>query len=339
MQLILDNLKRYCQCNSPSGLEDEIRAVIINDLNKAKCEFSVDSKGNILAFKKGKHKRNKKVLLSAHMDEVGFMVTYISKDGLIRFAPVGGMNPYIAIGKRVVFCKGSIYGTILAKPIHLQQRSEIGRPSKFEDLYIDIGNDSKPQSEDIQIGDYFCFDSEYFEFGQGYIKSKAVDDRFGCAMLMDIINSSLLFDTYFAFTTCEETGLDGACIIAESLKPDIVIVIESTTANDVGATPPEDKACVLGSGAVVSLADGGTVFDESLIDLVESVANKNNITIQVKNVIAGGNEARAFQYQVGAKVLAISAPTRYIHSPSCVVFKDDLYSVSQLLHSILKEDF
>ncbi len=334
-------LKKYCDLLGPSGMEDTVREAIIADIKASGCTYETDSVGNLLVFKKGKKPRNKKVLFSAHMDEVGFMITKIDDDGYLRFNAVGGVDRRVVSGRRIVFCESNIHGLVSSKSIHMQTPEERGKCEPLTEMYIDIGADSRETaSKYITIGDCAVFEPNYEEFGTGLIRSKALDDRFGCAVLVAMINSNLEYDTYFAFNTCEEVGCDGAKEIAHKLCPDVVIALESTTAGDIAGVSKNKCACRVGEGAVLSIMDRSTIYNKELLELAISVANEKNIKWQYKNVIAGGNEAGVYQRAVkGAKVLAISAPTRYIHSESNVAALADMESVLKLSAAINERSF
>ena len=335
---MLDRLKRYCECISPSGCEDKIRALIIDDIKDFATSWSVDRMGNLTAFKEGKKRATKKVLLSAHMDEVGFMIKCITDEGYLYFENIGGIDCRVVGGRRVCIGESGITGIIAAKAIHLQKPEERGICEPINDMYIDIGCDDRESAERlVSVGDIASFPPNYEEFGDNLIKSKAIDDRFGCALLVELIKSELEYDTHFAFPVCEEVGIDGAKQVAYSLKPDIVLVVEATTAGDTADAPKSRRACCVREGAVISHMDGATIYDKALVETVKRTAERLGIEYQMKNVIAGGNEASAYQKSgSGARVLAISAPTRYIHSASNVVCKDDLIEIKKLVSALLE---
>lgn len=332
---MLTTLKKYCDALSPSGMEQEIRDIIIADIAPY-CEYEVDPCGNLIAFKKGKKRRDKKVVFAAHMDEVGFMVSFIDEDGYIYFGEIGGIDRRVVSGRRVTFCESGVKGVVASKAIHLQPMSERGICEPVSSMRIDIGCTSREEAEKyVGIGDCCVFSPNYEEFGDGFIRSKALDDRFGCAVLVSMIKEELEYDTYFAFNTCEEVGCDGALEVAYRLRPDVAVIIEATTAGDMPGTPKHRRACALREGAVLSFMDGGTIYNRPFFDYACKLAEEKGIKYQAKNVVAGGNEARAFQSTgSGAKVLAISAPTRYIHSESNVLCKDDITAVRDLAWAI-----
>lgn len=333
-----NRLKDYCAIPGPSGMEDAVRERIIADISSSGAEYEVDTLGNLIVFKRGRNRRPYKLLLAAHMDEVGFMVSAVTDEGLLCFDAVGGVDRRVISGRRVRFCKDGRTGIVASKSIHIQTPEEFGKCEPIPDMRIDIGAADREEAEAlVSIGDCAVFPPNYEEFGEGLIKSKAIDDRFGCAVLVELINSDLEYDTYFAFNTCEEVGCDGAKEVCHRIRPDVAVILESTTAGDTCDAPEGRRACELHKGAVLSHMDGGTIYDKELLSLALRIGEEENIPCQLKNIVAGGNEARAFQTgAIGARVLAISAPTRYIHSACCVAAKEDLLAVEQLTRAILE---
>lgn len=334
-------IKKYCDLLGVSGMEDAVREAIIEDIKDSGCSYETDAIGNLIVFKKGKKERKNKVLFSAHMDEVGFMVKYIDENGYAWFDAVGGIDRRVVSGKRIVFCESGINGIIASKSVHIQTVDERGKCEPLTEMHIDIGaRDRKTALKYISVGDCAVFKPNYTEFGDGMICSKALDDRFGCAILVDMINNDLEYDTYFSFNVCEEVGCDGAKAASYRINPDIVIVLETTTAGDISGVPHAKSACEIGKGAVLSIMDRSTIYDKGLLETAVEIATKNNIKWQYKNVIAGGNEAGAYQRGAnGARVLAISAPTRYIHSASNVISASDMTSVSDLCKALNQRSF
>lgn len=334
-------LKRYCNALSPSGMEDEVRELIIEDIKDLDCTYSVDPCGNLTVFKKGKKRRNKKVLFSAHMDEVGFMIKHIDDEGYLWFDCVGGIDRRVVSGRRVRFCESGIPGVIASKAIHMQTAEERGKCEPLSEMRIDIGAaDREDALSMVSVGDCAVFEPNFRDFGEGFVCSKALDDRFGCAILVKMLRSELEYDTYFAFCTCEEVGCDGAREVAHALRPDVVIALEATTAGDIAGTPRARCACCLGKGAVLSFMDRGTLYSSELLEAAKAVAEEKGIAYQLKNVIAGGNEASAYQKAAyGAKVLAISAPARYIHSASNLLCNKDIDAVSALAFAMNERSF
>lgn len=329
-------LKDLCLLNGTSGREDAVRNYIIEKI-KDKCEYSVDVLSSVIAFKKGKKAPDKKVLVAAHTDEVGFIITDITDDGYLRFAPVGGIDAAVVLGRRVDI--NGIKGVVGAKAVHLLSDDEKKNEPAFDKLAIDIGAADKAEAEKaVSLGDCAYFASDYCEFGDGFIKSKALDDRIGCMLMIELINSDLEYDTYFCFNVQEEVGLRGSGCSAYAVKPDVAVILESTTAADIDGVTGGDKCCVLGKGPVVSFMDGRTIYDKQIFDLAFEVAKENNIKIQTKTKIAGGNDAGAIQKSgAGCRVAAVSLPCRYIHSGSSVVKIGDIEETRRFLPLFLSK--
>lgn len=327
-------LKELCLINSASGDEGAVREFIIQQI-KDFCEYTVDNLGSVIAYKKGKKVPDKKVMLCAHMDEVGFIITDITEDGYLKFAPVGGIDSKV-VADRVIRVN-DIKGVIGLKPIHLLNDNEKTKSPEYKELCIDIGAKSKEDAlKYVHLGDYAYFESEYYEFGDGFIKSKALDDRIGCMLLIEIIKSELAYDTYFCFNVQEEVGLRGSGCTAYTVQPDVSVVFESTTASDICGVSGGDRVCILGKGPVVSFMDGRTIYDKELYRLSLKTAENNGIQAQTKTVIAGGNDAGAIQTSgKGSRVMAISLPCRYIHSAASVVKKSDIDETRKLVKALL----
>lgn len=329
-------LKDLCLLNGTSGREEAVRNYIIEKI-KDKCEYSVDALGSVIAFKKGRKAPDKKVLVAAHTDEVGFIITDITDDGYLRFAPVGGIDAAVVLGRRVDI--NGIKGVVGAKAVHLLSDDEKKNEPVFDKLAIDIGAADKAEAEKaVLLGDCAYFASDYCEFGDGFIKSKALDDRIGCMLMIELINSDLEYDTYFCFNVQEEVGLRGSGCSTYAVKPDVAVILESTTAADIDGVTGGDKCCVLGKGPVVSFMDGRTIYDKQIFDLAFEVAKENNIKIQTKTKIAGGNDAGAIQKSgAGCRVAAVSLPCRYIHSGSSVVKIGDIEETRRFLPLFLNK--
>lgn len=326
-------LEKLCNAFGPSGYEDEVREIIIDEIKDYATSYRVDPVGNLIVFKKGKKMPSNKRLFSAHMDEVGFMITHIDDVGLAGIEAIGGIDRRVVAGRRIIAGDKKLPGVIAAKPIHLQPPEERGICIPVDKSYIDIGACSSDEAcEFLDVGDLACFAPNFELFGDESIKSKAIDDRFGCAVLVQMIKTELEYDTYFAFCICEETGCRGALGVAFSERADFVCVVEATTAGDIHGSPEAQYGCVQGKGAVISFMDGGTVYNKELVRRVMSLANENGIKAQLKNLAVGGNDAQAYQRVPAAtRVLAVSAPARYIHSPVSTVKLSDIDAIRELL--------
>lgn len=329
-------LKELCLLNGTSGDEKCVTDYIIRKIDGF-CEYSIDNLGSIIAFKKGRKTPDKKIMISAHTDEVGFIITGITDEGYLKFSAVGGIDTKVCLDRTVKI--NSINGVIGMKPVHQLSDTEKDNAPKFSDLFIDIGAENKTQAEEyVSLGDYAYFSSDYYEFGNGFIKSKALDDRIGCMLMIELIRSELEYDTYFCFNVQEEVGLRGSACTAYAVSADISIVLEATTAADLCSVNGGDRVCVLGNGPVVSFMDGRTIYDKELYNLAFSLAKENDIKIQTKTAIAGGNDAGAIQSSgKGCRVMAISLPCRYIHSPASVVKSSDIDETRKLIKVLLEK--
>ena len=335
---MLNELKNLCLIDGISGDEGRVREYIISKI-KDKCEYSVDPMGNVLAFKKGKKAPKNKVMLSAHMDEVGFIVTYICDNGFLKFTNVGGIDPKIAVGRAVKVGENNIKGVIGNKVWHLSRGDEEKKVPKLDKLYIDIGAKDKEEAEKYAtIGDSVHFVSDFVEFGEDKIKAKAIDDRFGCAIMLKMIESELEYDTHFAFLVQEEVGCRGAGAAVFTIRPDYAIVLEATTASDISGVSEEDSVCVQGKGAVVSFMDRSTVYNRDLFKGAFALAKEKNISIQPKTTVAGGNDAGSIHKACsGVYTIAVSLPCRYIHSGTSVGDKKDMQACYDLAVALSEE--
>ncbi len=335
---MLNELRNLCLIDGISGDEDKVRDYIISKI-KDKCEYSVDPMGNLIVLKKGKRKPKNKVMLSAHMDEVGFICTYICDNGFIKFTNVGGVDPKVAVGRTVKIGENKINGVIGNKAVHLCNDDEDKIAPKLDKLYIDIGAENKAEAEKyVNIGDSVYFASDYVEFGEDKIKAKAIDDRFGCAIMLKMIDSELEYDTHFAFLVQEEVGCRGAGAAVFAIRPDYAIVLEATTASDISGVSDEDRVCIQGKGAVVSFMDRSTVYNRDLFKGAFALAKEKNIPIQPKTTVAGGNDAGAIHKAcAGVYTIAVSLPCRYIHSGTSVGDIKDMKACYDLAVALCEE--
>ena len=336
--MTVELLEKLCMLNGASGDENRVRDFILSEIS-VYCEYRVDPLGNIIAEKKGKSTSSKKVMISAHMDEVGMIVTSVKSDGTLTVSPVGGIDPRVAIGRPVFVGDSDIYGVIGAKAVHNLSADEKKTAPKFDALYVDIGAEDKAAAEKlVSLGDFVHFSSEFIHFGDDFIKGKAIDDRFGCAVMIDLIKSELPYDCTFTFVVQEEVGLRGSQAAAYRVAPDFAIVLEATTAADIPLASGEKRCCELGSGAVVSYMDRSTIYDKELYGISRDIALKNGIKWQTKTMVAGGNDSGAIHISRGGiRTIAISAPCRYLHSPSCVVKLSDLEDCEKLADIMLEK--
>ena len=332
-------LKTLCALSGVSGNEDEVRDYIAGLAGKYADDVVIDVMGNVIAYKKGAVEPDKTIALCAHMDEVGLIVTGITDDGFLKFATVGGIDCRVIAGKAVVVGDSRLPGMIGCKAVHLVKDKEKDKALEADALYIDIGACNRESAMAlVHPGDTCTFDAEIREFGDGYIKSKAIDDRFGCSVLLTLMQSDLPVDCIFAFTVQEEVGLRGALTASYRTAPDIALIVEGTTAADLPSVPEGKKVCKTGSGVVIPFMDGSTIYNRELYKMLTGIADRNEIKWQTKNVISSGTDAAAFQRsRAGVKTAGIAAPVRNLHSPSCVAKKSDMEAVYKLAELFLAE--
>ncbi len=334
----IELLEKLCQLNGTSGDEGRVRDFIISEISDY-CEYTIDPLGSVIAYKKGAERAKNKVMISAHMDEVGMIVTSIKSDGTLTVLEVGGVDPRVAIGRQVTVGDNNINGVIGAKAIHNLSADERKKAPKFSSLYVDIGAVDKADAEKlVSLGDRVHFASEFCIFGDGFVKGKAIDDRFGCAVMLDLIKSELPYDCIFTFVVQEEVGLRGARPAAYTVDPDFALVLEATTAADIPLASGEKRCCELGKGAVVSHMDRSTIYDKELYSISRKIAKEHGIGWQTKTMIAGGNDSGAIHIsRGGVRTIAISAPCRYLHSPSCVVKLSDIEDCEKLAKIMIEK--
>lgn len=329
-------LKELCLADGVSGDESTVRELIINRI-KDVCDFRVDNLGSIICFRKGRKPAPKKLMICAHMDEVGFMITSVRNDGTLSFGCVGGIDPSVIIGRQVRVGKERINGVVGSTAVHNLSKEQREKAPDTDSLYIDIGAADKAEAEKyVSPGACAYFSSEFTELGTR-IKSKALDDRAGCAMMIELIREEPEYDTYFVFNVQEEIGLRGSAASAFAVAPDYAIVLEATTAADIDGAAGAKRVCELGRGPVVSFMDRHTIYDKELYRLAFDIAKEEGLPCQTKTMIAGGNDAGAIHVSGrGVRTIAVSLPCRYLHSPSSVIESADLESTYRLVKLLSK---
>ncbi|MBQ3548203.1 MAG: M42 family peptidase [Clostridia bacterium] len=326
---MLNLLEKLCLLDGTSGNEDSVREFIIGEI-KGHCDYRVDNLGNIICFKNGKKRSDKRLMLDAHMDEVGLIITAVTSDGFLKFDTVGGMDASVLAFKTVKI--GDILGVISSKPIHLLSKEEQKKPQKASALYIDIGASSKEEALSlVSLGDTAIIQSDFTLMGEN-VKAKAIDDRIGCAVLITLLKEKSEYDYTAVFSTQEEIGTRGAKVATFALNPDFALILEATTAADIAGVSDDKSVCNLGKGPAVSFMDRATAYDRSLYN----ASLNSGLKVQSKRAVAGGNNAGAVHLsREGVRTLAISLPCRYIHSPSCVANVNDMTDMLALTRYML----
>lgn len=326
MKFNSDLLKKLTNTYSPSGNECKIRELIKNEIKPYVDEIKIDTLGNLIARKKG---NGHKIMVAAHMDQIGLMVIDIDDNGFLRFARVGGISPYIALGQKVIFENGTI-GIIFKEYI------ENMKDLKLENMYIDIGAKSREEAEKlVSIGDICVYHSDIVE-NENRIISKCLDDRIGCYVLIETIKliNSDKNDLYFVFTAQEEVGLRGAKTSAYGINPDIGISIDVTGTGD---TPKAKRFAIsLDKGTAIKVMDRSVITHPKVKKLMIETAKENNIPYQMEVLEAGGTDSGAIHLtRSGVPSGVISIPTRYVHTSHEMASKTDINNSIKLLYNIL----
>lgn len=329
-------LKTLSELNGASGAEKAVRTVLQEIIEPFVDSIKIDKMGNLIATKNGRVK-GPHVLLAAHMDEVALMITDITGDGFLKFRPVGGIDARILVAKPVKI--KDLTGVIGSKAIHLQKPGERQKALSIDNLYIDIGAKSKEEAaRHVELGDYAYFMSEFESIGDGFLKGKAMDDRAGCAILVEILKKDYELPLSAAFTVQEEVGLRGAKVAAFHINPDFAIVVEGTVAADTMEREDYEWVTELGQGAACSMMDNTTLYNPKLVRSVAEIARREGIPFQLRRGSSGGNDAgRIHLTKSGIPTVSLSVPCRYIHSMGSIIAESDYTACLNLVDKVLHE--
>jgi endoglucanase len=331
-------LQQLSEAFGVSGYEDAVRQIIFDAIRNDVDEYRVDSIGNLITLKRGTGEAPFKVMVTAHMDEIGLMITHIEDNGQLRFAPVGGIDDRILLSKTVCIGDKKIPGIIGVKPIHLQDDKEQEQVIKGDKLTIDIGATSKAEAEQlVKVGDYVAFTTSFADLGPT-VKGKAFDDRAGCAVLIEIIKAGPYpFDLYGVFTVQEEVGLRGAQVAAYAIEPDVAFVLEGTICDDMPKKKDVSPTTELGRGPAITIMDRTFIADRRLVKLLVDTATELGIPYQFKQPLMGGTDAGAIHTtRTGVPSVTVAVPSRYIHSPVCLLSKSDFENTARLMQEALR---
>lgn len=321
----------------PSGCESEVRTTIRDAIRDRVDEMQVDHLGNLIATQRGTAS-DLTVMVAAHMDEVGFMITSADDSGMLRFTIVGGIDDRVLPAERVLLGPNRVPGVIAIKPVHKTTPEERKNVVKADQLVIDIGAKSKSEAEGaVKKGDYGVFATRFRDLGDT-VCGKAFDDRAGCAILIELIQRGPYPFTFRpVFTTMEEVGLRGARVAAFAVNPDVAFVLEGTICDDSPKERDESPTTQLGKGPAISVNDGSVIADRRLVKLLLDTAEAEGIPTQFKQPGKGGTDAGAIHLaREGVPTVPVSVPCRYIHSPVCLLHKRDLSQTVDLLAAALK---
>jgi putative aminopeptidase FrvX len=317
---LLERLSNAC---AVSGDEGEVRKIVLAEVRPHADEVKVDALGNVLVTKHGQRDHLLRVMLAAHMDEVGLMLTHDDGDGIYRFEVVGSVSASDLAGKAVWIGKDHIPGVIGLKPLHLGRRNDQKKALELEELHVDVG----PAKGKEKVGDRATFATSFIQLGPS-LRGKALDDRLGVATLIELVkHSPPNIELLAAFTVQEEIGSRGARVAAYALNPDLAIILDSTPAYDLPDWEYDENLRYnsrLGAGPAIYVADAGTLSDPRLIRYVLKIAEENGIPYQIRQPGGGGTDAGAIHRQrAGVPSISISVPGRYHHSPASIARLSD----------------
>ena len=330
-------LKELTAARGVSGNENEIRQLLKKLAEERGATCVIDWMGNLLAAVDGGDASAPHLLLDAHMDEVGLIITGVRDDGLLRYQPVGGIDSRVVVSKPVLLGDKNVPGIIGAKAIHLQSEEDNKHVLAHKELFIDIGAKNKADAESLcPPGTYAVFDSPLVSFGENCVFGRALDDRVGCLTLLRAIEHGYRGKLTCAFTVQEEIGLRGAVVVGHSVDFDLAVALEGTAANDLGDVPVEQQVCNVGKGVAVSYIDRSSISHPKLVQLIQNAADECKIPWQPKRFVSGGNDAGPLQRGAGAKPTAVlSVPCRYIHSPASIAALSDIQAQADLVCALL----
>ncbi len=340
MKIDIKLLKKISETAGISGFESRIRNLILDEIKDLSDEISIDNLGNIIALKKGE--TNKKVLVAAHMDEIGFIVNYIDDNGFLHFLPLGGFDPKTLVSQRViVHGKKDLIGVMASKPIHIMKPEERKKPAEIQDFFIDLGLPKDEVDKYIEIGTPVSRERELIELGE-CINGKSLDNRISVYILIETLkslkNKKIPYDFYACFTVQEEVGIRGAQTVSLDINPDFSFGLDTTIAYDVPGSTAKESVTSLGKGTAIKIMDSSAIADYRMVKYMKEIADTHKIKWQAELLPAGGTDTAMIQRmnKKGAITGAVSIPTRHIHQVIESVHKEDVKaSIKLLTHCIL----
>ena len=342
MEVNVSLLKEICEVPGAPGFENPIRKVVIREIENHVDEWRVDNMGNVIAIKRGtKNPEKKSVMVAAHMDEIGFLVSHIDDDGFVRFQTLGGFDPKTLTAQRVlIHGKKEIVGVMGSKPIHVMNADERNKVAKIEDYFIDCGMSKKELLESIEIGDPITRERELIEMGE-CVNCKSIDNRVAVYILIETLKrlKNPAFDVYAVFTVQEEVGIRGANVAAHSINPDYGIALDTTIAYDLPGAQAHEKVTSLGKGTAIKIMDAMTICDSRMVKFLKATAEAHKIPWQPEILAAGGTDTSGVQRmgKNGSIAGAISIPTRHLHQVIEMAHKSDIKDSVLLLQAALEE--
>ncbi|HEY9766349.1 MAG TPA: M42 family metallopeptidase, partial [Chroococcales cyanobacterium] len=317
----MEGLKKLCDATGISGREEKVRALVKDELKPLADDLHTDALGNVIALKRGKGKPS--VMLAAHMDEIGFIVSHIDEHGFLSVNPVGGIDARNLVSRQmIVHGRKEVLGVMAykAKPIHIMDEEEKKKIPKPTDFYVDLGLSKEEVLKNVRIGDPVTYAVQATEVGN-HLCGKCLDDRVGVYIMIEALKrlkgKKLEADVFAVATVQEEVGTRGAMTSGYGIDPDVAIAIDVTIAGDVPSVKEADQISTLGGGVSISVMDSGSISNYKLVNFLRELAEKKNIKHQMGILPRGGTDAMAIQKaKKGVPVVTLSVPTRYLHSPT-----------------------
>ena len=337
MSINVKLLKEICEVAGAPGHEQRVREIVLREVKKISDTVSIDNMGNVTAFKKGK--KNKKVMIAAHMDEIGFIVTHIDDNGFLRFIPLGGFDPKTLTAQRViVHGKKDIIGVMGSKPIHVMSAAEREKVVPIGDYFIDLGLSKKEVEKIVSVGDTVTRQRELIEMGN-CVNCKSIDNRVSVFILIETLRElkNNPYDVYAVFTVQEEVGIRGANASALQIQPDFGFGLDTTIAFDVPGAKPHEMVTKLGEGVAIKIMDSSTICDYRMVKYMKQTASKHKIKHQMEILPAGGTDTAGIQRMTpgGSISGAVSIPTRHIHQVIEMADKSDIRASIDLLKNCI----
>ena len=332
-------LSSVCEVAGAPGFEQRVRELVIREIKNSVDECQIDNLGNVIALKKGTSSK-KKVMVAAHMDEIGFIVTHIDDQGFVRFHTLGGFDPKTLTAQRVIIHgKKDLVGVMGSKPIHVMTASERTKVPKTTDYFIDLGMPKEEVEKHISVGDSITRQRELIEMGD-CINCKSIDNRVSVFILIETLKNlkKIPYDLYAVFTVQEEVGIRGAQVSALKIQPDFGFGLDTTIAYDVPGAAGHEKITELGKGAAIKIMDSQTICDYRMVAYMKELAKKKKIKTQLEILPAGGTDTMGVQRSTpgGSIAGAISIPTRHIHQVIEMAHKDDIQQSIELLKACIE---
>jgi len=334
-------LAEICKTPGAPGHEDRVRKLVLREIESLCDQVEVDNMGNVYGIRKGKSEKS--VMIGAHMDEIGFMVTYIDDKGFIRFTTLGGFDPKTLTAQRVIIHgKEDVIGVMASKPIHVMTQDERNKVAKLSDYFVDTGLPAEKVKELVSIGDVITREREFIEMGDCF-NSKSLDNRLAVFIAIEVLKllkgKELPNDVYMVFTVQEEVGIRGANVASLNIKPTFGFGLDTTIAFDLPGAAAHEQITKLGEGTAIKIMDASTICDSRMVRYMKEVADRNKIKWQPEILTAGGTDTAGIQRMSpgGSIAGAVSIPTRHLHQVIEMAHKDDIQGSIDLLASCLLE--